>query len=208
MNIGNIHLSSRRHGSLIWIDITKYTIAAMHGFIFSELKKYINQKFNSNTWLQTMQDSGLGTKNYWPAYTYHDEEMFALIDSASKITETKKEDFLRTFGIYLAPGLMNMYKNLINPDWKTLDLIEHTESRMHTAVRAKNMEAKPPQLNIKRVSNTEVKIGYHSSRKLCGLLKGIAFGVAEQYGESIDIQELQCMHNGDTKCTLFIELMV
>lgn len=179
----------------------------MHGFIFFELKEYVVTQFESITWLQIMRKSGVGYKNYWPAYMYPDEEMFALINTASEVTRTDKEDFLEDFGIFLTPRLMDMYADLINPKWNTLDLIQHTESRIHTAVRAKDLEAKPPQLSVNRVSKDIVTINYRSSRKLCSLLKGIAQGVASHYNEQIKVTETSCMHKHNSHCTISIELV-
>ena len=112
---------------------------------------------------------------------------------------------LEQFREFIAPTLMNVYKPFIKSEWKTLDMIEHTENNIHRAVRLHDPAAVPPRLQVRRVSPTEVVVIYDSERKLCALAKGIARGIAKHYGERIEINELTCMLKGKPNCTIAVK---
>jgi len=52
---------------------------------------------------------------------------------------------LEDFGALSRRILIDMYWALIEPEWKTLDLLEHTEEAIHKVVRLKNPGAQPTQ---------------------------------------------------------------
>ena len=93
------------------------------------------------------------------------------------------------FGEYLVPDLMHMYKRLIRPEWKTLDMIEHTESTMHKQVRLEHAGHAPPVLSVRRLGPDELTIDYVSERRMSGLAVGIVRGLATYFdeGDRIDV---------------------
>ena len=118
----------------------------MHGIIFSELKKYVDSKLGGNAWNSLLTESGIGFKTYLGNKKYPDEEAVALVSTASRITGKPAGALLEDFGEFIVPDLMTVYGALIKPNWKTLDLIENTESVIHTTIRFQSPEAEPPQL--------------------------------------------------------------
>ena len=110
------------------------------------------------------------------------------------------------FGAFIVPSLLSLYKPLVKKDWKTLDLIEHTEETIHKVVRLQNPGAAPPALIVKRLSPREVVITYTSQRKMCGIAKGIAKGIAAHFHEKITIGETTCMLRGDPSCVIAVKL--
>ena len=99
-----------------------------------------------------------------------------------------------------------MFRMSIKPDWRTLDLIPHTEQTIHKVVRLKNPGASPPKLVSKHTSPEEVVITYTSERKLCAVAKGIVRGVAKYYKEKVEIAESTCMLTGSPRCTIAVRL--
>jgi hypothetical protein len=97
-----------------------------------------------------------------------------------------------------------MYRAYILPEWKTLDVIEHTEERIHKMVRLQHKGARPPYLSTTRRSADEIVVHYASERKLCSLAKGFATGIARHYGETLQITDLTCMHRGAPTCEILI----
>ncbi len=98
---------------------------------------------------------------------YPDEEIVALVATASQLTSTPVPVILEDFGAFLVPTLLKVYKGYIKAGWRTLDLLEHTESNIHKAVRLRDPGAEPPRLKVKRTSPTEVVIAYSSARNMC-----------------------------------------
>jgi hypothetical protein len=156
-------------------------------------------------WKELLGETGIGDRLHVPIQEYPDSEAVALIEAAARRTGATVASTLDDFGAFLVPGLVQMFGNLINPQWKTLDLILNTEKSIHTVLRAVSPAAKPPSLECTRTADEEVVVVYRSPRKLCALAKGIARGVANHYGEKIAIRERLCMHKGSPYCEIFIK---
>ncbi|HYW09890.1 MAG TPA: heme NO-binding domain-containing protein [Longimicrobium sp.] len=174
----------------------------MHGVIFSELKKFVESRLGPDSWRALLREAGLGGHIYLPLSTYPDEEIFTLVETASRLTGIAPAALLRSFGEYMAPDLLRMYQAYLRPQWTTLDVIEHTEEQIHTRVRVREPGAMPPFLQAQRVSPTEVRLLYSSPRKLCAIAEGIALGLAGHFGETITIAHPACMHDGAEACEL------
>jgi len=174
----------------------------MHGIIFSELKKYVVTKFGDGTWNKLLQEAGLNGKMYWSHQIYPDEEVVALVVTASKMTRISVAAILEDFGEFIVPDLVKIYMIFIVSTWKTLDLLENVEETIHKVVRMRLPGSDPARLKVRRPNRDEVIIFYESPRKMCSLAKGIIRGVAKYYGETIIIQELKCMHRGSPSCQL------
>ena len=174
----------------------------MHGFIFAEMQKYVEVHFDRGTWFAILQKAGLSEKSYENFLDYKDEEAVAIVTTASEMTGKPAADILEDFGAFLGGDLVDVYRPIIDPTWKTLDFLANVEETIHHVVRSRNRKAKPPGLRCTRNGPNEVLIDYSSPRKLCALARGIARGVAAHYGEDVSIQEESCMHSGDPSCQI------
>jgi len=74
---------------------------------------------------------------------YPDAEAIALVGAAAARAELPVPAVLEDFGMSITPTLLSMYKSLINPGWRTLDVLENTEQTIHTVVRRRNPGAAP-----------------------------------------------------------------
>jgi hypothetical protein len=95
---------------------------------------------------------------------------------------------------------------LLKREWRTLDVIEHTEETIHRVVRMRQPGAQPPLLRAERTSPNEVVLFYDSPRRLCAVARGIGRGVANHFQEPIVIEERRCMHRGDPGCVIAYKL--
>jgi predicted Ser/Thr protein kinase len=174
----------------------------MHGLIFLQFQRFAQKKACTTDWERVLREAQLPIKSYSPARAYPDEEMLALVGAASRLFNMPAGAVLETFGEFVAPELIRLYGKFIEPEWKTLDLIENTEKLIHTAVRVGNPAAQPPVLNCIRSTQDELQIVYSSDRQLCRVAKGIVKGVARHYGETVLITDDACMLRGDPFCAL------
>jgi hypothetical protein len=179
----------------------------MHGIIFSELRKYVDTTLGSGAWTATLADAGLANKLYLPIQEYPDSDVVALVSSASRTTGLAVPAILEDFGLFIAPALLGLYRTLVKPEWKTLDLLENTEQTIHSVVRARNPGAKPAELRAIRVAPDYVDLTYTSRRKLCPVAKGIVKGIAKHYGEKVTITEVECMHSGAAACRMDVRIV-
>jgi tRNA A-37 threonylcarbamoyl transferase component Bud32 len=170
--------------------------------MFLQLQRFAQKQVSSASWERLLLEAKLPIKAYSPARAYPDEEMLALVAAAGRLLNIPADAVLEAFGEFVAPELIRLYGKLIEPEWKTLDLIENTEKLIHTAVRVGNPDAQPPVLHCVRSTQNELQMVYSSDRQLCSIAKGIVKGVARHYGESVHITEDACMLRGDPFCAL------
>src|SRR5688572_11547193 len=138
----------------------------MHGMILTELRNYVKTKLGDQAWSDLLAKAGMGPKLYVPFEAYPDKDVVTLVTTASEMTGLPVPVILEDFGEYLVPYLLSKYQDLIPPDWRTLDVIEHAENEIHTAVRKLNAGADPPQLVCKRLGPNELLLTYSSHRQM------------------------------------------
>jgi predicted hydrocarbon binding protein len=176
----------------------------VHGIVFGELKQYVNHSMGTQAWNELLESAGLGRRLYLAVQEYPDAEMGAILGAASKRTGLPPNEILHAFGDFIGPHLMKMYRMYIQPEWKTLDVIEHTEERIHRMVRRDHAGARPPYLSTTRRSENEIVVHYSSARRLCALARGIAQGIARHYDETVEIRDLTCMLAGASTCEILL----
>jgi predicted hydrocarbon binding protein len=174
----------------------------MHGIIFAELKKFIHRRFGEAAWQQISAEAGVTRMSNLATESYPDEELFALVAAAERLTGTPARELLEQFGEFIVPDLIKVYGAFLEKKWTALDMLENTESVIHRAVRLQDPNAEPPKLRITRSGADQVTILYSSPRKLCAIAIGIIRGIATHYGEELSVEQTTCMHIGAPQCTL------
>lgn len=178
----------------------------MHGVIFFALHKYVTVRHGDAVWRATQDAAGVRGRTYLASQAYPDAELVALVIAAAQHAGAAVPVVLEDFGAFMAPSLLRTYRAHLKPDWRTLDVLAHTEATMHKAVRAQDPTADPPYLTCERTGPTEVVITYTSRRRLCAVAKGMVRGVAEYFGERVVLTERACMLSGAPGCTLVVRM--
>ncbi len=160
----------------------------MHGIIFNQLQKYVRDHSGPAAWFTLLGSQQLAKKIYLPTQIYPDEELIALVAGIANQQHKSVEQILEDFGKFIVADLLKVYSTMIRPEWRTLDVLEHTENTMHKAVRHNDRSATPPELLCTRVSPREVVIDYSSRRHLSSLGVGIIKGISAHYGEKTAVQ--------------------
>lgn len=156
----------------------------MQGTILMLLKRYVQTQYDHSTWLKLAELSGLESLELDHKTVYPDEHMYALVGQAAEMIGIPAGELHEKFGEYLVPDLMFMYQKYVQSDWKTLDMLEHTEMTAHKEVRRQHPENSPPVLHVKRLNENEVMINYVSPRRMSGLAVGIVRGLAVYFDEA------------------------
>jgi len=174
----------------------------MHGIIFAELKKYVDTRLGGGAWDGLLREAGMPGRLFMPVEEYPDVTAVALVTAAARITKLDAQVLLQDFGRFIATDLLKMYASRIRPEWRTLDVVEHTEETIHRVVRQRNAGARPPELKCVRTSPGEVVIHYRSGRRMCGVAKGIVLGMADHFRETVAVTEEDCMLRGGDECRI------
>ena len=141
----------------------------MLGLIFFSLQKFAQKQFGPTVWTRLFTEAGLPAKLYLPTTDYPDAEAIALVRAASRVSGQPVEELLEAFGTAIVPDLVSLYRSVIQPDWRTLDLIANAEEVIHTAVRQRNPAATPPVLQCLRLGDHDMQVVYASERRMCAL---------------------------------------
>jgi predicted hydrocarbon binding protein len=176
----------------------------MHGIIFSALKKYVRTRLGDEAWTNLRTAAGLADRVYLPVQTYPDAEIDALIQTVASLSGITNDQLLHDFGRSMVPDFLTVYRPLLQPDWRTLDVLEHIEKKIHPAVRTNNPGANPPALEIERTAENHVVIKYRSERQWCALGRGLIQGIADHYGEKVTIGEETCQQRGQETCEIAV----
>lgn len=161
----------------------------MHGVVFTKLKAFVEQRFDTDTWYAILLDAEMPDAVFVPIRMYPDEQLGAIATAAVKRSGLPLNELLESFGRFLAPHLMEMYAALIPKTWRTEELLLHVEDTIHRVVRMKNPGAEPPRLQFTSLGDGELQLEYTSKRRMEALARGIMLGIAEGYGEALDIVE-------------------
>ena len=178
----------------------------MHGLIFFYLQKFANvAAAGSTSWQGVRASLATSTAKYLPSGVYPDVDAVRIITTIAEMSGRSLPAILEEFGQFLAPHLLKVAGTHVDPSWRTLDLIEHTELIIHAMVRQTTPGAAPPVLETVRESPDELHLIYTSARRLCPLAVGLMRGIAAHYGETITIKEPSCLLRGDPFCSFVIE---
>jgi hypothetical protein len=173
----------------------------MHGLILLQLQKFAQHSIGAEQWQSLLKDSGFEDVVFSAGRVYDDQQVFRLVEIAAKSLGIPVDQAIESFGRFLSTELVRLYQRVIKPEWKTLDIIENTETFIHSAVRVGNPGAMPPPLDAIRTGPDDLQLLYSSERKLCRLAIGIIKGLADHFHEIIEIQHDSCMLLGDPFCT-------
>lgn len=179
----------------------------MHGIIFEELKGFVTKSLGEEGWPTLLEAAGMQGRVFDQLQAYDDGDILNLVSTASDITGKSVPELLQAFGEFIVPDLLAMSEPLRDPSWKTLDILENTETVIHSVVRLDNPGASPPELKVRRTGDNQVTVEYSSSRKMCSLAKGICLGIAKNLNEEVRIDEPLCMLKHDDHCSIVVSLI-
>ena len=180
----------------------------MYGVIFEFLREYVVERHGGkDTWSVLLkQATGSAYTMYFPVKDYPDEDIVKLAVTASKALGVPVDDVLEDFGTFVGPRLTKYYKMYIKGECSsTFHLIDLAGSSIHDAIHRHNPDRKPPLLYGVAQSSKVMLVHYKSHRKLCQVVKGIIRGLADHYGETLEIKQTECIHHGAQECIFRVE---
>lgn len=175
----------------------------MHGIIHKSFKGFVEERMTDGAWDVIVDESGIEPKLYLPVSHYPDEEITAIMTTITDRTDHTEASLQRSFGEYLAPALLDTFKAHVRDDWTAFDLLANLEP-IYEQIRSGNDETEPPDVDVERLGDATVAITYRSELRMCPLAKGIVHGIADEYGETVTIDEGACMREGDDRCELTV----
>lgn len=175
----------------------------MYGVYLVKMGEYVISAHGEEVWNKARADAGHSFKVYLPGEPYPDEELDLLVASVCMEASVSPEELWENIGLSAGSSVIAAYKSLINPEWKTLEVLEYLQSVIEM-IRSSKGDFPHPFFNSDRISKDKLMLVYASPRKLCALAKGMVKGVAMHYGEKVSIEETACMCTGAPECRIVI----
>ncbi len=173
----------------------------MKGIVFNLLEKAVSEQYGEDTWDKLLEAAG-SEGVYTSLGSYPDAEILKIVQAASTALNLPANDILRWFGQKALPMLAQQYPDFFKPHTTTKPFLLTLNNIIHPEVRKLYPAAEVPDFDFSSPNPAQLIMGYSSSRKFCAFAEGLIQGAAAHFNEKIDIQQPQCMHRGDKKCTL------
>lgn len=173
--------------------------------VFTMLGEMVEEAYGVGVWNDLINEVKPASEGaYVSAATYPDEEMGAFVMALSRRINTPVSKLLVAFGQYLFPKLAQKFPVFMQKEGRLYNFILTLNDIIHMEVRKLYPEAALPHFEFSKFPDGRLGLEYHSPRKMCFLAEGLLLGAAEYYGESIDVNQTACLHQGDKYC--FIEV--
>ena len=174
----------------------------MHGLIFASLRDYLVTEHGSGV----AGDVTVGEPQYTLSQAYPDEQFLALLERACVRTGLSRDELLFEFGVFTAATtFLRLYSVLFKHSATARDFLLTVETPIHDVVRVALPEARPPELGVTDLGEGGLEIVYTSPRRICAMLRGLVEGTGRVYDETLEVEELECMHHGGSACRFVVQ---
>jgi hypothetical protein len=169
----------------------------VHGLIFASFRDYLLTEHGS----ALANDVLRGEPQYTLSEAYPDEQFLALLERARERTGLPLDELLFEFGVFTAETTFaRLYAVLFRSAAGAKAFLLTVEEPIHDVIRVALPDSRPPELGVVDLGDDGLEIVYASPRRICAMLRGLVEGTGRVYGETLEIEELQCMHHGADAC--------
>lgn len=173
----------------------------MKGIVFNLLQEAVTREYGEDTWDSLLDAAGLDGA-FTALGTYPDGDALKLVGVASNALDVTPEAVLRWFGKSAIPLLAKTYPQFFDEHKTTRPFLLTLNDIIHPEVRKLYPGADVPTFEFDTSSEDALSIGYHSARKMCSFAEGLIDGAADHYGQSVGIEQPECMLRGDERCLI------
>jgi hypothetical protein len=171
----------------------------VHGLIFASFRDYLVTEHGA----ALANEVTAGEPQYTLSEAYPDEQFLALLERTRMQTAMSQDELLFEFGVFTATKTFaRLYSVLFKASATARDFLLTVETPIHDVVRVALPAARPPQLAVTDHGPDGLEIVYTSPRRICAMLRGLVEGTGRVYGETIEVDEPECMHRGAPACRL------
>ncbi|MDC3983767.1 heme NO-binding domain-containing protein [Polyangium jinanense] len=178
----------------------------MLGVILLGFQNYVRERLGEELWRTIRNEAGVAERVYLPSQTYPGEELHALATSMSRLTGMSPALVLESFGDKLASELLRVYGNLVDPRWRVLDVLVHSEELIERMAQRSGDLAPHSPVTARWGRDGEVVLVYQSHLKGCALIKGVVRGLGANLEQPVLVDENRCMLAGAPTCEMAVKL--
>ncbi len=173
----------------------------MKGIVFNLLEQFITDKLGDERLEEVLEGSPLKTKEpFVGPKTYPDEDLSAIITTASRVSGITEPELVRRFGRFCFPKLAEKYPLFLEPHRHPKPFLKSVDGIIHVEVKKLYLDAEPPEFTYEDPAEDRLIIKYRSKRRLCRFMEGMIEGVADFYRLPIIYTQESCMLDGGEAC--------
>ena len=176
----------------------------MKGIVFNVVESIIEREFGGEMW-DTLIDEAKVDGAYTSLGNYPDEDLYALIDVASRKMDLSASEMLKWIGRRAMPRFQEALPYIFENYHHSEDFIKDVNNIIHPEVKKLYPGAICPHFHMVQTSQKSLMLVYKSSRKLCALAEGFMESSAALYGNEMKIQQTECIHEGKERCVFVVE---
>lgn len=173
----------------------------MLGIVFNALEEFVLETADMETWNAVIDASDLQSGGaYTFGVTYEDSEIVSLATNLCKQLDIPLETGLDLFGQFLFGYLIKKGPIELQEYNDTQTLLKNIEDVVHRDVKRLHPNAYTPFFEYLPDTQSSGSLTYASKRRLCMVAGGLLQGAAKHYGQSVEMEHVQCMHDGAENC--------
>jgi hypothetical protein len=176
----------------------------MKGVVFNLLEEIVVREHGEETWELLLDRAGLDGV-YTSLGSYPDGDLMALVAVAAEALALPADEVVRWYGRHALPLLAARYPALFEPHAGTRAFVLTLNEMIHPEVRKLYPGAETPAFEFDASDPKRLVMEYHSSRRLCAFAEGLLLGAGDHFGETLAIEQPECMNRGDDRCLIAID---
>lgn len=178
----------------------------MKGIIFNLLEDVISTAHGAGAWFDLIDAAGVGGA-YTSLGSYPDAELFALVETGAAALAMTPAQMLRWFGRSAMPMLAVRFPYLFANHASARSFVGSVNAIIHPEVRKLYTDAVCPHFHVTRPDGVHddggaLILAYQSPRHLCRLAEGFVEGASDHFGETVVVEHLTCMLDGQQVCRI------
>ncbi|MCU0475577.1 MAG: heme NO-binding domain-containing protein [Anaerolineae bacterium] len=178
----------------------------MIGIINKLLFEFVGHQWGAETEGKLRAETGTQMVEFRMDTYYPDTEWQAQLAAALRVTGQAEEAFVWDFGHYCGVELLKGFSGFVRGVTTTREVITR-QPRIHNTLSSTFAREDRDRINEKfrlaELSDRTI-MHYQSPNRLCTLYRSIAQWVADEFGDTIVIEEPRCQKRGDAECEIHI----
>lgn len=173
----------------------------MYGLINGALQEMIVSNYGDATWKEILEHSGVPEQSFLAMQHYDDVYTYQLAGSAAEVLDAPLETCLEMFGgFWIKEVATRSFAALMETTGSnTVDFL-HNLNGLHDRITSTFLDYVPPEFRIEPVPQKaqQYRVHYYSKRLgLTPFVTGLLKGLAEHFGDELEILDLQTTEQGN-----------
>ena len=180
----------------------------MYGLVNTAIRDLIVGAHSEEVWERIRARAGVSSSTFLAMERYPDAVTYDLVAAASEELGTPPDKLLGAFGEYWTKFTAEQgYGETLDFAGDDFETFLANLDDMHARVAVSFPELDPPSFDLEHAEDGRLLLHYHSDREgLAPMVEGLLHGLAERFGNRIDIEHQPAGHDGVDNDRFLIEV--